>query len=71
MVSGRPGARQFGGHDPLTVAPARLEGPVQQAEPVSWAIANQVSVAAITDGLIFMAVAMVLVRTIALTPQNA
>ncbi len=51
---------------------------------VSWAIANQVSVAAITDGLIFMAVAMVLVRTIglrvrasrlpapvALTPQNA
>jgi len=51
---------------------------------VSWAIANQVSVAAITDGLIFMAVAMVLVRTLglrvrasrlpapaALTPQNA
>jgi hypothetical protein len=33
---------------------------------VSWAIANQVSVAAITDGLIFMAVAMVLVRTIGL-----
>jgi hypothetical protein len=30
---------------------------------VSWAIANQVSEAAITDGLIFMAVAMVLVRT--------
>jgi membrane protease YdiL (CAAX protease family) len=30
---------------------------------VSWAIANQVSAAAITDGLIFMAVAMVLVRT--------
>jgi membrane protease YdiL (CAAX protease family) len=29
----------------------------------SWAIANQVSLAAITDGLIFMAVAMVLVRT--------
>jgi hypothetical protein len=51
---------------------------------VSWAIANQVSEAAITDGLIFMAVAMVLVRTlglgvrasrlpaaVALTPQNA
>jgi hypothetical protein len=51
---------------------------------VSWAIANQVSVAAITDGLIFMAVAMVLVRTLglgvrasrlpvpaALAPQNA
>jgi hypothetical protein len=51
---------------------------------VSWAIAHQVSVAAITDGLIFMAVAMVLVRTLglgvrasrlpapaaALTPQN-
>jgi hypothetical protein len=33
---------------------------------VSWAVANQVSVAAITDGLIFMAVAMVLVRTIGL-----
>ena len=30
---------------------------------VGWAIANQVSEAAITDGLIFMAVAMVLVRT--------
>jgi hypothetical protein len=30
---------------------------------VSWATANQVSVAAITDGLIFMALAMVLVRT--------
>jgi hypothetical protein len=56
-----------------------FQGPV-----VSWAIANQVSIAAITDGLIFMAVAMVLVRTAglavrasrlpapaALTPQNA
>jgi hypothetical protein len=30
---------------------------------VSWAIANQVSVAAIADGLIFMALAMVLMRT--------
>ncbi len=29
----------------------------------TWAIANQVSQAAITDGLIFMAVAMLLVRT--------
>ena len=35
-----------------------FEGPI-----VSWAIANQVSVAAITDGLIFMALAMVLMRT--------
>jgi hypothetical protein len=35
-----------------------FEGPL-----VSWAIANQVSVAAITDGLIFMALAMVLMRT--------
>jgi hypothetical protein len=34
-----------------------------QGPLVSWAIANQVSVAAITDGLIFMAIAMVLVRT--------
>jgi len=32
----------------------------------SWAIANQVSLAAITDGLIFMAIAMVLVRTLGL-----
>jgi len=30
---------------------------------VSWAMANQVTVAAITDGLIFMALAMVLMRT--------
>ena len=30
---------------------------------MSWAIANQVSQAAITDGLIFMAIAMILVRT--------
>jgi hypothetical protein len=55
-----------------------------QGPLVSWAVANQVSVAAITDGLIFMAVAMVIVRTaglavrasrlpapVALTPQNA
>jgi membrane protease YdiL (CAAX protease family) len=34
-----------------------------QPQIVSWAIANQVSVAAITDGLIFMAIVMVLVRT--------
>ena len=33
---------------------------------VSWAIANQVSLAAFTDGLIFMAIAMVLVRTVVL-----
>lgn len=37
-----------------------------EAPLVSWAIANQVSVAAITDALIFMAVAMVLVRTVGL-----
>ena len=30
---------------------------------VAWAIANQVSEAAITDGLIFMAIVMVIVRT--------
>jgi hypothetical protein len=34
-----------------------------QSQIVTWAIANQVSEAAITDGLIFMAVVMVLVRT--------
>jgi hypothetical protein len=34
-----------------------------EASLVSWAIANQVSVAALTDGLIFMALAMVLMRT--------
>jgi hypothetical protein len=39
-----------------------VEGPL-----VSWAIANQVTVAAITDGLIFMAIAMVLVRTVGLS----
>jgi hypothetical protein len=37
-----------------------------QPQIVSWAVANQVSLAAITDGLIFMAVAMVLVRTLGL-----
>ena len=37
-----------------------------EAPVVSWAIANQVSAAAITDGLIFMAIAMVLVRTLGL-----
>jgi len=36
---------------------------------VSWAIANQVSEAAITDGLIFMAIAMVLVRTAGLATR--
>ena len=34
-----------------------------KASLASWAIANQVTAAAITDGLIFMALAMVLVRT--------
>jgi hypothetical protein len=34
-----------------------------QAPVVSWAIANHVTLAAITDGLIFMAIMMVLVRT--------
>ena len=36
---------------------------------VSWAIANQVSEAAITDGLIFMAIAMILVRTAGLAAR--
>jgi hypothetical protein len=36
------------------------------AQIVSWAIANRVAEAAITDGLIFMAVVMILVRTIGL-----
>ena len=36
------------------------------AQIVSWAIANQVAEAAIADGLIFMAIVMVLVRTIGL-----
>jgi hypothetical protein len=36
------------------------------AQIVSWAVANRVTEAAITDGLIFMAVAMILVRTIGL-----
>jgi hypothetical protein len=37
-----------------------------QTPVVTWAIANHVTEAAITDGLIFMAIAMVLVRTVAL-----
>jgi hypothetical protein len=37
-----------------------------RAEMVSWAIAHQVTSGAITDGLIFMAIAMVLVRTVGL-----
>jgi hypothetical protein len=37
-----------------------------QTPVVNWAIANHVSEAAITDGLIFMAIMMVLVRTFAL-----
>jgi hypothetical protein len=37
-----------------------------EAPAVSWAIANHVTEAAITDGLIFMALAMVLVRTLSL-----
>lgn len=49
------------------------------AQIVSWAVANRVTEAAITDGLIFMAVAMILVRTIGLgarasrlpTPEDA
>ena len=38
---------------------------------VAWAVANQVSLAAITDGLIFMAVAMILVRTAGLRVRAA
>jgi hypothetical protein len=38
---------------------------------VSWGIAHQVSVAALTDGLIFMAIAMILVRTVALDVRAA
>jgi hypothetical protein len=37
-----------------------------QTPVVNWAIANHVSAAALTDALIFMALAMVLVRTLAL-----
>ena len=36
---------------------------------VSWAVANQVSQAAITDGLIFMAVVMVIIRTAGLAAR--
>lgn len=36
---------------------------------VSWAVANQVSQAAIVDGLIFMAVAMVILRTAGLAAR--
>jgi hypothetical protein len=36
------------------------------ADLVAWAVAHQVSTAAITDGLIFMALAMLIVRTLGL-----
>jgi hypothetical protein len=36
------------------------------ADIVSWAVANHVTASAITDGLIFMAIAIILVRTIGL-----
>jgi len=36
------------------------------ADLVAWAVAHQVSAAAITDGLIFMALAMLIVRTLGL-----
>lgn len=39
------------------------------AQIVSWAVANRVAEAAITDGLIFMAIAMILVRTIGLAAR--
>lgn len=38
---------------------------------VSWAIASQVSEAAITDGMIFMAIAMILIRTAGLSARAA
>jgi hypothetical protein len=36
---------------------------------VSWAVANRVSEAAITDGLIFMAVVMIIIRTAGLAAR--
>jgi hypothetical protein len=36
------------------------------AELIQWCVTHQVTLAAITDGLIFMAVTMVLVRTLSL-----
>ncbi|HEY1320606.1 MAG TPA: hypothetical protein VGF32_10185 [Streptosporangiaceae bacterium] len=41
------------------------------ASLVSWAVANQVAEAAIVDGLIFMAIVMVLVRTAGLAVRAA
>lgn len=41
------------------------------AQLVSWAIANHVTEAALTDALIFMAIAMVLIRTAALGVRAA
>ena len=38
---------------------------------VAWCIANQVSQAAITDGLVFMAIAMIIVRTAGLRVRAA
>jgi hypothetical protein len=39
------------------------------AQLTGWCLAHQVTVAAITDGLIFMAIAMVLVRTLGLAAR--
>ena len=41
-------------------------GPVPGPDLVAWAVAHQVSAVAITDGLIFMALTMVIVRTLGL-----
>ena len=41
------------------------------ASIVTWCIANQVSEAAITDGLIFMAITMIIVRTAGLRARAA
>jgi len=41
------------------------------AQITAWCIAHQVTTAAITDGLIFMAVAMVLTRTLSLAARTA
>jgi hypothetical protein len=46
-------------------------GPGLTADLVAWAVAHQVSAAAITDGLIFMALTMVIVRTLGLGVRAA
>lgn len=72
-VSGRPVSRAGAGYASLWVLVIGARAAFSYGSVhwfnrplVSWAIANDVTVAAVTDGLIFMAVVMVVARSLAL-----